>query len=276
MTDFSSSDSADYSIQTCSESKATIFLTFDDGIEAGTAEIYELLQQKKVPATFFCVGENVFHNDKSGLFQKMYHDPTMMIGNHSMTHGHQFYESFYGEKEGWLYGFNDASDAINGRKGLRINADTGFPDANAKHTATRRSVLMDFEYANRIFSNTLMQMSTPYPDYPADYIGKIDVTMLTYSRFLTARMPGTNTWLLDGIIDHKSDTRDEEGNDLMKNEYRIYGWDYEWKMEFEVKEEQKPAYRKGRDGFLDLYSDQYINISIWIDQLNRQPMFLRK
>ncbi len=260
MPDFSSKDSVDYPCQTCKETKSTIFLTFDDGIEAGTEEVYYALKEKGVPGTFFCVGENVLHNNKNSFFNTLYSDPTMMIGNHSMTHAHQFYDSFYGEKNGLLYGKNDDPKAIDGLKGLRVNAETGLPDAVANHSEARRSVLMDFEYANHAFTMALTKTCIDDPKYAPNYTGMLETGALLYSRFLIARMPGTNTWLVDGIEDHASSTRDEEGESLKNNGYKIYGWDLEWGMTFQIKDAQKKEYRAGKDGFLDLYSDEFIDM----------------
>ncbi len=199
---FSSEASANYPCQACGKIKpsATIYLTFDDGIEPGTEEVYKVLKSENVPGTFFCVGENVLNRDNSGLFKKIYDDPNMLIGNHSMTHGHQFYDSYYGENSN--YWRSDDKKNAKYRKedpkgyylGVRINKKSGNPDAKSKNKqVARRSYLMDFEYANAAFTAKLLSTSYKNPDaYAPNYLGKLELVKLNYSRFLIARMPGTN------------------------------------------------------------------------------------
>ncbi len=61
-----------------------VALTFDDGPDAEwTPRILSILEAKKVPATFFVIGENAIDNE--GLLQRIAADG-MEIGNHSYTH----------------------------------------------------------------------------------------------------------------------------------------------------------------------------------------------
>ena len=234
-----------------------IYLTFDDGLQEGTKEVYELLTELGVPATFFFVGENVMHyeqNIEAGLFKRILDDPLMQVGNHSQTHAHEFYESFYGE-------------------GLRVNKETLEPDAVAANPAVRRSVLMDFEYANISFSSALNSQNIPRPTDPHhDFRGELDLAKLNgYSRFLTARFPGTNIWRLPkkGIKDSGDATslggastkaKEDEADELALNGYKIYGWDHEFEMNFQIKAIQQERYRKGLDGHLDLYDGKFIDL----------------
>ena len=64
-----------------------IFLTFDDGPIDLTEEILDILDQYKVKATFFCVGENIVKNPS--IHQRIIaegHD----IGNHTYNHLNNF------------------------------------------------------------------------------------------------------------------------------------------------------------------------------------------
>ncbi|RIX52496.1 delta-lactam-biosynthetic de-N-acetylase [Paenibacillus nanensis] len=61
-----------------------LFLTFDNGYENGyTAKILDVLQQKKVPATFFVTGHYV--KDQPELLKRMVTEGHI-IGNHSWSH----------------------------------------------------------------------------------------------------------------------------------------------------------------------------------------------
>ena len=67
------------------KTKQKVFaLTFDDGPDPGyTPRIVKILQQKKVPATFFMVGEMVKNHASTG---KLVINAGFPIGNHTWTH----------------------------------------------------------------------------------------------------------------------------------------------------------------------------------------------
>lgn len=225
-----------------------VYLTFDDGPEAGTAEVYGLLRSLGVRGTFFLVGENAAHYEQHvapGFLNRLYADTSMQTANHSHTHAHQFYSSFYDT-------------------GLRVHAVTLEPDSVASHPAVRRSVLMDFEYASIAFTAALTGRTIARPTDPAhDFRGTLDLSKLTgHSRWLPARMPGSNIWRLPGISKEGWNLGDrlDEANELQTNGYRIYGWDDEFGMNFQVKEHQRIEYEAGRHGHLDLYDARFIDL----------------
>jgi len=62
----------------------TVYLTFDDGPQKGLTEwILDFLKERKIQATFFCVGENV--KNQPELFAKIISEGHK-IGNHTMKH----------------------------------------------------------------------------------------------------------------------------------------------------------------------------------------------
>ncbi|MFM7661702.1 MAG: polysaccharide deacetylase family protein [Bacteroidota bacterium] len=62
----------------------TVYLTFDDGPQNGLTEwILDFLKERKIQATFFCVGENV--KNQPELFAKIISEGHK-IGNHTMKH----------------------------------------------------------------------------------------------------------------------------------------------------------------------------------------------
>jgi len=65
-------------------SKNAVYLTFDDGPDPEvTPYVLDLLQQKKIKATFFCVGENV--QKYSELYKRILEEGHS-VGNHCMRH----------------------------------------------------------------------------------------------------------------------------------------------------------------------------------------------
>lgn len=227
-----------------------VFLTFDDGPEAGTREVYDLLKSMGVKGSFFLVGESATHYTKhvdAGFVRTLFTDGLVQVANHSHTHAHQFYSSFY-------------------TQGLRINRDTLEPDSNCPEAdAARRSVLMDFEYASLAFTNAVAGTSIPRPADPSyDARGTLDLSKLTsYTRTLPSRMPGSNIWRLPGVrqeFGSGTGVKVDEADELASNGYQIYGWDHEFQMTFDVAEIQRQKYLGGEDGHLDLYSDPYIDL----------------
>jgi hypothetical protein len=96
-----------------------------------------------------------------------------------------------------------------------------------------------------------------------DFRGKLDLSKLKYSRFLHSRMPGSNIWRLPGIKKESGggvSIRVDEANELESNGYRIFGWDKEFEMSFDIAEKQRKEYEAGHDGHLDLYSADNIGL----------------
>ena len=66
------------------KAKNTVYLTFDDGPQENlTAWILDFLKERKIRATFFCVGENVKNHPE--LFAKIQSEGHS-VGNHTMKH----------------------------------------------------------------------------------------------------------------------------------------------------------------------------------------------
>lgn len=257
--------SASYPCQACPEDRQkVVYLTFDDGPEPGTINVFNLLREMGVPGTFFMVGENVIAHETGvlnrlglnmspapGLFKLMFDSPLIEIANHSQTQAHQFYQSYY-------------------ESGLRIEADRGFPSADPGASAARRSVLVDFELANVAFSLALNGVPGQYTQerakvsdqsYRGDNVrGQFSADGIGYFRFLAARLPGTNRWRIpenrSSVIDWGGADRDDEADDLEDNGYRVYGWDLEWQMTNEtsrMSDDVRAEHLAGEDGWWDGY-----------------------
>lgn len=67
-----------------SRSENAVYLTFDDGPDPdATPFVLDLLKERNIKATFFCVGENVLKHPE--LFKRMT-DEGHTVGNHTMCH----------------------------------------------------------------------------------------------------------------------------------------------------------------------------------------------
>jgi len=90
-----------------------VYLTFDDGIQPGTAEVLALLEVTKVPGTFFVTGINTEYYEKyySGAeaLLNVIKDKHQ-IANHSYSHANDFYGNYY--RDGLKIGTEDDGDFI--------------------------------------------------------------------------------------------------------------------------------------------------------------------
>jgi peptidoglycan-N-acetylglucosamine deacetylase len=76
--------------------KKKIYLTFDDGPNRGTQNVLDIVQQERVPATFFIVGEHVFASlQQAKTWDSLQHAENIEICNHSFTHAHNHYSKYY-------------------------------------------------------------------------------------------------------------------------------------------------------------------------------------
>lgn len=85
----------------------TVFLTFDDGpIPEVTPFVLDLLKEKKIKATFFCVGDNVRkHPD---VFRQVI-DAGHVVGNHTFNH----LQGLYTSSKKYITNAQKADDFIN-------------------------------------------------------------------------------------------------------------------------------------------------------------------
>ena len=232
--------------------KREIYLTFDDGIQAGTEEVLALLKEKKVKATFFLTGVHLwyafsYYPEKAKTILKEIYE-NHIIGNHSYSHANDHYSSFY----------RDAGVLIDNQ-------------------SKRMNVASDFEKCKNQINYYLGLV------YNKDF-SKIKFPLAKNQKTPLARFPGTNSWYVnDKIKDIKSTDRGhtwelaekdtkEEAEELFKQGYKIFGWDAEWNMEFDfnkkaIVEEEERKKNKTMDyskweishPFYDMYSKENIS-----------------
>lgn len=91
-----------------------VYLTFDDGPDAGTLNCYNTCKSKGVKATFFLVGEHANLKPGKKIIDTMKKDMRhFLFANHSYTHaGHNRYESFYSRPDIALNDFLRVHDSL--------------------------------------------------------------------------------------------------------------------------------------------------------------------
>ena len=101
------------SLQQISLSKKKIYLTFDDGPNKGTRNVLQAVKEENIPASFFIVGEHVFDSPKqTQTWEMLKADSTIELCNHSYTHAHNRYTSFYNNPSGVVEDFNHSQNKL--------------------------------------------------------------------------------------------------------------------------------------------------------------------
>lgn len=218
-----------------SEIERSVFLTFDDGLQPGTEEVLKVLDALKVKATFFLTGIHIrsfIEKIDKGLGLSMLRE--IFLKHQIGNHSYSHANDYYE---------NYYSD------GLKIGkTDDG--------KFIYRSVIDDFKRNDELINYYLKEAGVNVP------LGK---------QYQIARFPGRNSWYDEVIKDLDSDTK-EEAKDLFDAGYKIYGWDTEWNMNFQVVNIAKAKIQSKEDEqkldwtdeehthpFFDLYSDELID-----------------
>lgn len=96
-----------------SENQKTVWLTFDDGPSAVTADILDVLKEKEVPATFFVIGATTDRG--RSLYQRIV-DEGHALGIHSYSHR---YQQIYASADAYWEDFNRLADHLEECAGVR-------------------------------------------------------------------------------------------------------------------------------------------------------------
>ncbi|HEY8898438.1 MAG TPA: polysaccharide deacetylase family protein [Niastella sp.] len=179
-----------------------VYLTFDDGIQAGTEEVLDVLKETGVKATFFLIGNELQYSYKRNpakllrLLQQMNncHD----IGMHSFSHSNFNYAAYYENN------------------GVQIDAD-----------GTLRSILSDFKKGEALIVEYLGDSWTGFT--------KSRSLARLPGRNTFCIHTGHNREPRDFS---KSFCHFEKGTEKCSRElfeagYDIFGWNLEWEMSFD-------------------------------------------
>jgi peptidoglycan/xylan/chitin deacetylase (PgdA/CDA1 family) len=91
-----------------------VYLTFDDGPDAGTLNCYDICKSKGIKATFFLIGEHAEYPRGKVILDTMKKDMRhFLFANHSYTHaGHNHYVNFYQHSAEALKDFLRSQDTL--------------------------------------------------------------------------------------------------------------------------------------------------------------------
>jgi len=87
-------------VEPVEESSKTIYLTFDDGPLAGSANIISTLVEEDTPATMFMVGKHITRGaSRKKVYQAALDEPLILVANHTYTHANGRYRHFYSNEK---------------------------------------------------------------------------------------------------------------------------------------------------------------------------------
>nr|MBP3598273.1 polysaccharide deacetylase [Eubacterium sp.] len=90
-----------------------VYLTFDDGPSKETKRVLDVLKEKNVKATFFCIGREDEYSQK--IYKRIVKEGHT-LGMHSYSH---IYQEIYGSLDGFKKDFHRISDHLNKITGVR-------------------------------------------------------------------------------------------------------------------------------------------------------------
>lgn len=93
--------------------KKKLYVTFDDGPNKGTHNVFRIVQDEGVPVSFFIVGEHVFASPSQGhMWDSLKMAQHIELCNHSFSHAKQHYEKYYSEPDSVVADFKRTADSL--------------------------------------------------------------------------------------------------------------------------------------------------------------------
>ena len=98
---------------TAGKKKKKLYITFDDGPNKGTRNVLHIVQDEGVPVSFFLVGEHVFASPtQAKLWDSLKMAKQLALCNHSYSHAHSRYESYYAQPDSVVKDFQRTHDSL--------------------------------------------------------------------------------------------------------------------------------------------------------------------
>ncbi|MBC7935964.1 MAG: polysaccharide deacetylase family protein [Rhizobacter sp.] len=93
--------------------KKTIYITFDDGPNKGTKNVLDIINDEKIPATLFVIGEHVYGSKlQADVYDSVRNSAYVELANHSFTHAHNKFAKFYSVPGGVVNDFKRCADSL--------------------------------------------------------------------------------------------------------------------------------------------------------------------
>lgn len=84
----------------------TVYLTFDDGPLEGSEDVDYVVRQEEIKINVFLVGSQALSNSRMKGYSQLYKtNPWIEVGNHSYSHAHNGYQTYYADADAVLQDF---------------------------------------------------------------------------------------------------------------------------------------------------------------------------
>lgn len=120
--------------------KKNIYLTFDDGPNRGTMNVFELLEKRALPATFFVIGSHIFGSKKqTNDFNTLRNSRSCELANHTYYHAHNRYIDFYKNTDKVLKDFQLMDDSLGILRNIvRTPANNSWRTCNINYDTNKK------------------------------------------------------------------------------------------------------------------------------------------
>jgi peptidoglycan/xylan/chitin deacetylase (PgdA/CDA1 family) len=93
--------------------KKKLYVTFDDGPNKGTKNVFRIVRDEGVPVSFFIVGQHVFASaGQSQMWDSLKMAQGIALCNHSFCHAHLHYETYYSQPDSVVADFKRTRDSL--------------------------------------------------------------------------------------------------------------------------------------------------------------------
>lgn len=101
------------SLAKANDPRKKIYLTFDDGPNAGTMNVLNAVIEEQVPVSFFVVAKHVYDSREQRLtWEKLKTTPGIELCNHSYSHAGNRYSKFYRDPQKVIADFKRSNDSL--------------------------------------------------------------------------------------------------------------------------------------------------------------------
>lgn len=129
------------SIAVVSSHKKKIYITFDDGPNAGTMNVLNAVIEEQVPVSFFVVAKHVYDSREQHLtWEKLKSTAGIEICNHSYGHAGNRYSRFYQEPQKVIADFIRSNDSLQFQNNVaRMPGRNAWRIDSVRHTDVKES-----------------------------------------------------------------------------------------------------------------------------------------
>jgi peptidoglycan/xylan/chitin deacetylase (PgdA/CDA1 family) len=90
-----------------------LYITFDDGPNRGTHNVWTIVRDEQVAVSFFLVGEHVFDSPaQQAMYDSLKATPNIALCNHSYSHAHCRYQHYYQTPDSVVADFRRTRDSL--------------------------------------------------------------------------------------------------------------------------------------------------------------------